>query len=105
MNVLCSVVGKPRFHWNGATILTEAISAVEAWKVRISMFLRHNPSSLCNTTGALLVVTLSPAISSALREMLFGRQGILASKLTGCVKLDPLSNFALLYSGASRQPA
>jgi hypothetical protein len=27
------VVGKPRFHWNEATILTEALSAVEAWKV------------------------------------------------------------------------
>lgn len=30
---LVSVVGKPRFHWNEATILTEALSAVEAWKV------------------------------------------------------------------------
>ena len=71
------------------------------------MFLRHDPSSRCNTMGALLVV----AISSALREMLLGRQGILditvteAPNLDGCVKVDVLSNFALLYSGASPQPA
>lgn len=71
------------------------------------MFLRYDPSSLCNTTGALLVA----AISSALREILFGRQGILdititeAPKLDGCVKVDLLSNFALLYSSASPQPA
>ncbi|WP_017969302.1 hypothetical protein [Rhizobium leguminosarum] len=71
------------------------------------MFLRHDPSSLCKTTGALLVV----AILSALREMLFGRQGLLditvteAPKLDGCVEVDVLSNFALLYSGASPQLA
>ncbi|MGO6880504.1 hypothetical protein ELI00_34145 [Rhizobium ruizarguesonis] len=71
------------------------------------MFLRHDPSSLCNTTGAHLVV----AISTALREMLFGRQGLLditvteAPNLDGCVKVDVLSNFALLYSGASLQLA
>ncbi|MGO6855254.1 hypothetical protein ELH26_30700 (plasmid) [Rhizobium leguminosarum] len=71
------------------------------------MFLRHDPSSLCGTTGALLVV----AISSALREMLFGRQGILdititeAPSLDGCKKVDLLSNVALLYGGASPQPA
>ncbi|RUL99635.1 hypothetical protein EFR84_26660 [Rhizobium chutanense] len=68
-------MGKPRFYWNGATILTEVISAVEAWKVRIAMFLRHDPSSLCNTTGALLV------------------------------KVDLSSNFALPYGGALRQSA
>ena len=71
------------------------------------MFLRHDPSSRCNTTGALLVV----AISSALRKMLLGRQASLditateALNLDGCVKVDVLSNFALLYSGASPQPA
>lgn len=71
------------------------------------MFLRHDPSSLCKTTGALLVV----AISWALREMLFGRQGLLdiavteAPNLDGCVEVDVLSNFALLYSGASPQLA
>ncbi|MBY5354815.1 hypothetical protein HFO94_14960 [Rhizobium leguminosarum] len=71
------------------------------------MFLRHDPSSLCKTTGALLVV----AILSALREMLFGRQGLLditvteAPNLDGCVEVDILSNFALLYSGASPQLA
>lgn len=74
------------------------------------MFLRHDPSSLCNTTGALLVAALSAAISSALREMLFGRQAILDIAITdaphrdGCVKVDLLSNFAP-HSGASRQPA
>jgi hypothetical protein len=51
------------------------------------------------------------AISSALREMLFGRQGILdvtiteAPNLDGCIKVDLSSNFALLYGGASPQPA
>lgn len=71
------------------------------------MFLRHDPSSLCNTTGALLVV----AISSALREMPFGRQGVLdiavteAPNLDGGVKADVSSNFAPLYSGATPQPA
>ncbi|NEJ73891.1 hypothetical protein GR197_25670 [Rhizobium phaseoli] len=75
------------------------------------MFLRHDPSSLCNTTGALLVVALSAAISSALREMLFGRQGIVNITITeapspdGCAKVDLSSNFALLHSSASRQPA
>lgn len=74
------------------------------------MFLRHDPSSLCSTTGALLVVALSAAISSALRRMLFGRHAISdiavtdAANRDGCVKADLLSNFAL-YSGASRQPA
>ncbi|WP_245443252.1 MULTISPECIES: hypothetical protein [Rhizobium] len=102
--------GKPRFHYNEATILTETFSAVEAWKVRIAMFLRHDPSSLCNTTGALLVVALSAAISSALREMRFGRHPILNITITdapnrnGCGKVDLLSNFAL-RSGASWQPA
>ncbi|WP_080589122.1 hypothetical protein [Rhizobium leguminosarum] len=73
------------------------------------MFLRHDPSSLCNTTGALLVVALSTAISSALREML-GRQGILNITITeapnrdGCAKGD-LSSKVALHSGASRQPA
>ncbi|AHF88655.1 hypothetical protein RLEG3_00355 (plasmid) [Rhizobium leguminosarum bv. trifolii WSM1689] len=71
------------------------------------MFLRHDPSFQCNTTGALL----GAAISSALREMLFGRQGTLdinmteAPDLDGRVKLDVLSNFALLYSGATLQSA
>ncbi|MBB3916732.1 hypothetical protein [Rhizobium fabae] len=70
------------------------------------MFLRHDPSSLCTATGALLVVT----ISSALREMLFGRQGILDITITEALNLDGgkvglMSNFALLYSGASRQSA
>ncbi|TAU73883.1 hypothetical protein [Rhizobium leguminosarum] len=71
------------------------------------MFLRHDPSSLCNTTGALLGV----AISSALREMLSGRQGALdvtiteAPNLDGRVKLAISSNFALLYSGATPQSA
>ncbi|MGO6726614.1 hypothetical protein ELI13_27870 (plasmid) [Rhizobium ruizarguesonis] len=71
------------------------------------MFLRHDPSSLCNTTGAHLAV----AISTALRDMLFGRQGLLditvteAPNLDGCVKVDVLSNFALLYSNASPQLA
>ncbi|MGZ2487549.1 hypothetical protein ACVITL_006134 [Rhizobium pisi] len=71
------------------------------------MFLRHDPSSLCTTTGPLLVVT----ISSALREMLFGRQGIFdititeAQNLGGGVKVGLMSNFAQLYSRASRQPA
>ncbi|MGZ2384921.1 hypothetical protein EHI44_34490 [Rhizobium leguminosarum] len=71
------------------------------------MFLRHDPSSLCNTTGALLGV----AISSALREMRSGRQGTLdvtiteAPNLDGRVKLDVSSNFALLYSGATPQSA
>ncbi|MBA9031803.1 hypothetical protein ACVMH6_001335 [Rhizobium leguminosarum] len=70
------------------------------------MFLRHDPSSLCNTTGALLGV----AISSALRE-LSGRQGTLditipeAPNLDGRAKGDVLSNFALLYSGATPQSA
>ncbi|WP_245502908.1 hypothetical protein [Rhizobium ruizarguesonis] len=51
------------------------------------------------------------AISTALRNMLFGRQGLLditvtgAPNLDGCVKVDVLSNFALLYSGASPQLA
>ena len=76
--------GKPRFYCNEATILAESISAIEAWKVRIAMFLRHDPSSLCNTTGALLVV------------------GILDRD--GCAKGDLLSKVAL-HSGASRQPA
>lgn len=72
------------------------------------MFLRHNPSSLCNTTGAILVVTLSAAISSSPRDMLSGR-GILdiaitgAAKREGCVKVDLSINFAL--HSASRQPA
>ncbi|TAW39941.1 hypothetical protein ELI17_34310 [Rhizobium ruizarguesonis] len=71
------------------------------------MFLRHDPSSLCKTTGAHLVV----AILSALRQMLFGRHGLLDITLTeapnfdGCVKVDVLSNFALLHSGASLQLA
>lgn len=71
------------------------------------MFLRHDPSSLCDTTGALLVA----ATSSALREMQFGRQGILditiaeAPNLDSCVKVDVSSNFARLYGGASPQPA
>lgn len=71
------------------------------------MFLRHDPSSLCDTMGALLVVAISPA----LREMLFGRQDILditiaeAPNLDGCIKVDLLSNFALLYGGASPRPA
>ncbi|GLR62376.1 hypothetical protein GCM10007919_71060 [Rhizobium indigoferae] len=71
------------------------------------MFLRHDPSSLCNTTGAPLGV----AISSALREMLSGRQGTLditipeAPNLDGRVRGDVLSNFALLYSGATPQSA
>ncbi|MBB4293047.1 hypothetical protein GGE16_005132 [Rhizobium leguminosarum] len=75
------------------------------------MFLRHDPSSLCNTTGARHVAALSAAISSAPHEMLFGRRGILdspvteASNLDGCVKVKLLSNFALLHGGASRQPA
>ncbi|WSH04818.1 hypothetical protein U8P71_33735 (plasmid) [Rhizobium ruizarguesonis] len=57
--------------------------------------------------GAHLVV----AILSALRQMLFGRQGLLDITLTeapnfdGCVKVDVLSNFALLHSGASLQLA
>ncbi|CAN7740945.1 hypothetical protein LJR245_006492 [Rhizobium leguminosarum] len=51
------------------------------------------------------------AILSAPREMLFGRQGLLditvteAPNLDGCVEVDVLSNFALLYSGASPQLA
>lgn len=65
------------------------------------MFLRHDPSSVCNTTGALLVV----AISTALREMLFGRRGILDITVTEASNLDGLSNFVLLYSGASPQLA
>ncbi|NKK43957.1 hypothetical protein GFL28_18280 [Rhizobium leguminosarum bv. viciae] len=71
------------------------------------MFLRHDPSSLCNTTGALLGV----AISSALREMLSGRQKTLditipeAPNLDGRAKDDVLSNFALLYSCATPQSA
>jgi len=71
------------------------------------MFLRHDPSSLCNTTGALLVVALSAAISSARREMPFGRQGILDITIPnrdGCAKGYLLSKVAL-HSGASRQPA
>ncbi|ANM13338.1 MULTISPECIES: hypothetical protein [unclassified Rhizobium] len=74
------------------------------------MFLRYDPSSLCNTTGALLVVALSAAILSALREMRFGRHAILNINITdapnrnGCGKVGFLSNFAL-RSGASRQPA
>ncbi|RUM23505.1 hypothetical protein EFQ99_21905 [Rhizobium vallis] len=60
------------------------------------MFLRHDPSSLCDTTGAPLVVARSVVIPSALREILFGREGI---------EVDLLSNFAPLHSGASRQPA
>lgn len=75
------------------------------------MFLRHGPSSLCNTTGTPLGVALSAALSSALRKMPSGRHAILditntkAPNLAGCEKVDLLSNFALLYSGASRQPA
>ncbi|RFB85571.1 hypothetical protein B5K11_29885 [Rhizobium leguminosarum bv. trifolii] len=74
------------------------------------MFLRHDPSSLCNTTGALLVVALAAAISSALRGVLFGRHAILDITITAApnrddrVKVGLLSNFAL-PSGASRQPA
>ncbi|PDT20210.1 hypothetical protein CO674_29195 [Rhizobium hidalgonense] len=72
------------------------------------MFLRHNPSSLCNTTGAHLAVASSAAISSSPRDMLSGR-GILDIAITGaanregCVKIELLSNFAL--HSASRQPA
>ncbi|MBB2830007.1 MULTISPECIES: hypothetical protein [Rhizobium] len=101
--------GKPRFPCNEATILTETFSAVEALKVRIAMFLRHDPSSLCNTAGALLVVALSAAISSALREMRFGRHPILNNTITdapnrnGCGKVGLLINFAL-HSGALWQP-
>ncbi|MGO4135755.1 hypothetical protein ACEQ6A_14460 [Rhizobium brockwellii] len=67
------------------------------------MFLRHDPSSLCNTTGALLGVAISSALS--------GRQGALnvtiteAPNLDGRIKLDVSSNFALLYSGATPQSA
>ncbi|PDS30688.1 hypothetical protein CO650_15185 [Rhizobium phaseoli] len=74
------------------------------------MFLRHDPSSLCNTTGALLVVALSAAISSALRGIRFGRHAISNIAITdapnrnGCGKVGLLSNFAL-YSGALWQPA
>lgn len=73
------------------------------------MFLRHDPSSLCNTTGALLVVALSAAISSALREMRFSRYPILititdAPNRNGCGKVGLLSNFAL-HSGALWPPA
>ncbi|PDS40961.1 hypothetical protein CO662_31315 [Rhizobium anhuiense] len=70
------------------------------------MFLRHDPSSLCNTTGALFVAATSPVLC----EMLFGRQAIMditiaeAPNLDGCLKVDLSSNFALLYGGASPQP-
>ncbi|RUM22910.1 hypothetical protein EFD56_02895 [Rhizobium phaseoli] len=72
------------------------------------MFLRHDPSSLCNTTGALLVVALSAAISSALRGIRFGRP-ILNNTITdapnrnGYGKVGLLINFAL-HSGALWQP-
>lgn len=71
------------------------------------MFLRHDPSSLCNTTGALLVVALSAAISSALRGMLFRRKDILditVPNRDGFANGD-LSSKVALHSGASRQPA
>ncbi|NKL48741.1 hypothetical protein GFL15_11510 [Rhizobium leguminosarum bv. viciae] len=74
------------------------------------MFLRHDPSSLCNTTGAPLVVTLAAAILSALREMRFCRHPILNITITdapnrnGCGKAGLSSNVAL-HSGASWQPA
>ncbi|ACI59310.1 hypothetical protein Rleg2_6428 (plasmid) [Rhizobium leguminosarum bv. trifolii WSM2304] len=53
------------------------------------MFLRHDPSSLCNTTGALLVV---------------GILDITIPNREGRAEVDLLSKVAL-HSGASRQPA
>lgn len=70
------------------------------------MFLRHDPSSPSNATGAALVA----AISLAPRQALFGRRGTLDIAITralnfvGCVTVGLLRNFAPLQSGAWRQP-
>lgn len=74
------------------------------------MFLRHDPSSPSNATGATLAAVSSAAISLAPRQALFGRRGTLDIAITGalnfvgCVTVGLLRNFAPLQSGAWRQP-